>query len=192
MLPLPQLTAQAVVLPLESRHLGSLVQVLVQPVPSPLKRPFGPVQPLGSLVGSLPQSQASPVSLMPLPQTATVHLLGVPVQDAPGSSWQVAEQPSPLSVLPSSHCSLPVIFPSPQSGMQALPGTRHWKPDSTVLQSPEQPSLELVLPSSQTSGEVTTPSPHFAVRMQACPTLGQLQPASSWQILLQPSPPTVL
>ena len=53
---------------------------------------------------------------------ATVHMLGVPEQDAPGSSWQVAEQPSPLLVLPSSHFSLPVILPSPHNGTHGAAG----------------------------------------------------------------------
>src|SRR3954468_16859319 len=54
LLPLPQVVSQArVVTP--SRHLGSLVQVFEQPVPSPKKRPFGPGQPVGSFVGSVPQ-----------------------------------------------------------------------------------------------------------------------------------------
>ena len=61
-LPLPQLGVQACVLPDELRQIGSLVQVLEQPVPSPLKRPFGPVHPAGISLGSEPQSQASPVS----------------------------------------------------------------------------------------------------------------------------------
>ena len=61
-LPFPQTILQAVVAPLASRQVGSLVQVFVHPEPSPLKRPFGPVHPAGSASGLLPQSQASPVS----------------------------------------------------------------------------------------------------------------------------------
>src|SRR3954452_5829162 len=73
MLPFPQLVEQACVLPWALRHVGSLVQVLEHPVRSPLKRPLGPVQPVGNLVGSVPQSQASPASCMELPQMAVVH-----------------------------------------------------------------------------------------------------------------------
>jgi len=62
-----------------------MVQVFEQPVPSPLKRPFGPVHPFGNLVGSVPQSHASPVSTMPLPHTDFLQTLGDPVQLQPGS-----------------------------------------------------------------------------------------------------------
>ncbi len=61
-LPFPQLGAQACVFPDELRQIGSFVQVLEQPVPSPLKRPFGPEHADGTLLGSEPQSHASPVS----------------------------------------------------------------------------------------------------------------------------------
>ena len=78
-----------------ARQIGSLVQVFEQPVPSPLKRPLGPVQPRGNVVGSVPQSQASPASLMPLPQMAVVHIPAAGAPDAvvgqveAGSTWQV-------------------------------------------------------------------------------------------------------
>ena len=72
MLPFPQLVEQAWVLPEALRQVGSLVQVFEQPLPSPLKRPFGPVHPVGTLVGSVPQSHASPTSFTPLPQTVMV------------------------------------------------------------------------------------------------------------------------
>jgi hypothetical protein len=72
-------------------------------------------------------------------------------QSAPGSFWQVLEQPSPLTVLPSSQVSLPVRILSPHNGVQRLPGTRHSHPASMVLQSAEQPSPLTVLPSSQVS-----------------------------------------
>ncbi len=85
MLPFPQLVEQACVFPEALRQVGSLVQVFEQPEPSPLKRPFGPVQPVGNLVVSVPQSQPSPASFTPLPQMETLHTLGVPVQVAPGS-----------------------------------------------------------------------------------------------------------
>src|SRR6185369_15422421 len=48
---------------------------------------------------TLPSSQVSPVSLMPLPQTGVV---------------QSALQPSPFTRLPSSHCSPACTVPSPQ------------------------------------------------------------------------------
>ena len=91
--PFPQTVLQACVPqdPVVSRQTGSLVQVLEQPVPSPLKRPFGPVQPEGKVVKLVPQSQASPASTMPLPQIAMVHIPGAGAfaavfgQVAPGS-----------------------------------------------------------------------------------------------------------
>src|SRR5207247_6683428 len=43
--------------------------------------------------------------------------VGTPAQRAEEfSSWQVAEQPSPLFVLPSSHSSVPSAIPLPQTG----------------------------------------------------------------------------
>ena len=58
-------------------------------MPSPLKRPFGPEQPAGTFAASVPQSQHSFPSFMPLPQVAWVHWLGLPpaggVQLEPGS-----------------------------------------------------------------------------------------------------------
>jgi hypothetical protein len=124
-LPFPQVAAQACVVPAPfvPRQIGSTVQVFEQPLPSPLKRPFGPVQPVGSFVGSVPQSQASPVSSMPLPHTDFLQTLGAPVQLQPGSTWQVDEQPSLLSVFPSSHGLPNWTLPSPHIGVQGFPGT---------------------------------------------------------------------
>ena len=198
MLPFPQLVEQACVLPAELRQVGSLVQVLEQPVPSPLKRPFGPVHPTGNVVGLVPQSQASPDSFTPLPQMAVVHFpgAGAPASSSDrseaGSTWQVLEQPSPLVVLPSSHVSLPSMTPSPQIGMHGFPGTGQRQPASTVEQLAAQPSPDPVLLSSQASVGASRPSPQMAVRRQALPTFGQLQPFSIWQSGVQPSPPSLL
>ena len=183
MLPFPQLVEQACVLPAELRQVGSLVQVLEQPEPSPLKSPFGPVHPTGNFVGSVPQSQASPASFTPLPQMAVVHFPGagamaVPGQVEAGSTWQVLEQPSPLLVLLSSQVSLPLMTPSPQIGTHGFPATGQRQPASTVEQSAAQPSPDAVLLSSQASVVASRPSPQMAVRRQALPTFGQLQPFS--------------
>src|SRR5580765_5885677 len=148
-LPLPQVTAQAWVAPAAVRQDGSLVQVFEQPVASPKKRPFGPLQsappgPWPAGYGAalfVPQSQPSVPSFLPLPQIDAVQTLGVPVlQVAPGSIEQVDEQPSPSALLPSSHASPPFFMPSPQAGTQGRPGTRHSKPVSTILQVAVQPS----------------------------------------------------
>src|SRR3569623_1323162 len=166
-LPLPQVMSQArvVVVPLPSRHFGSLVQVFEQPLPSPKNRPFWS-----------PASQDSPGATMPLPHTAGLHLLGVDLsQLAPGSMRQVLEQPSPLSVLPSSQDSVPVRMPSPQSGVHRLPGTRQIQPFSTIWQSAEQPSPPLVLPSSQLSLSVRLPSPQRG-GSPFCPGVRQVSP----------------
>ena len=166
--PFPQTVEQAWVVPavpavheaVAARQIGSFVHVFEQPVPSPLKRPLMPVQPLGIIVGSLPQSQDSPVSLMPLPQMAVVHFPAAGAPDAvvgqveAGSTWQVGEQPSPAVVLPSSQVSLPSMTPSPQIGTQGFPGTGQRQPVSTVKQSAEQPSPLILFPSSQASGAV--------------------------------------
>ena len=79
------------------------------------------MQPVGKGgVSLVPQSQASPASTMPLPQTAFVQTLGWPVQVQPGSTWHVGEHP--LSVvgfaMPVSQVSLPSMTPSPQIGTQ--------------------------------------------------------------------------
>ena len=63
-------------IPVVPRQIGSFVQVLEQPLPSPLKRPFGTEQPAGNFVGSVPQSQPSLPSFIPLPQTLTEHFPG--------------------------------------------------------------------------------------------------------------------
>src|SRR5438552_13886270 len=49
--------------------------------------------------------------------SAVPATVGTPAQRAEEfSSWQVAEQPSPLFVLPSSHSSVPSAIPLPQTG----------------------------------------------------------------------------
>ena len=86
----------------------------------------------------LPSSHCSPVSTMPLPQTA------------PGVSfWQVEEQPSPLLVLPSSHCSPVSRRPLPQTGVGSV----------SFWQVAEQPSPLFVLPSSHCSPVSVLPLP---------------------------------
>jgi hypothetical protein len=192
-LPFPQVAAQAWVapVPLVPRQIGSTVQVFEQPVPSPLKRPFGPVQPVGSFAGSAPQSHASPVSTTPLPHTPFVQTLGDPLQLAPGSIWQVDEQPSPLTSLPSSHCLPNSTFPSPQVGVQGFPATRQLQPGSS-LQVEEQPSPPFVFPSSHSLFEVNTPFPQTPRYWHGCPGFGQVQSASIWHSELHPSPLVVL
>ena len=192
-LPFPQLVAHSWVdpVPFVPRQMGSLVQVFEQPVPSPLNRPFGPVQPVGMVLGSLPQSQDSPVSLIPFPHFATLQSLPGVGQSAPGSTWQVTEQPSPLRVLPSSHASLPSSLLSPQIGVQGFPGTRHCHPGSMVWQSAEQPSTvplgePTVFPSSQVSSEVSTLLPHSLRSLQGSLGSGQMKLAMIWQRALQP------
>jgi hypothetical protein len=70
MLPFPHTLSQARVapVPVVPRQIGSLLQVFEQPVPSPLRRPFGPEQPAGSPTSEVPQSQVSPASTTPFPQ----------------------------------------------------------------------------------------------------------------------------
>src|SRR6187399_2318913 len=92
MLPSPHAVLQATVTPEASRQVGSVVQVLEQPVPSPLNIPFWSAL-----------SQDSPVSCMPLPHTAAVQT--VPTHEKPGSVRQVLVQPSPLTSFKSSQFS---------------------------------------------------------------------------------------
>ena len=113
-------------------------------------------------------------------------------QLAPGSTWQELEQPSPFAVLLSSHVSLPATTPSPQIGTHGFPGTGQRHPASTAAQLAEQPSPDPVLLSSQASVGASRPSPQMAVRWQALPTFGQIQPFSIWQSGVQPSPPSLL
>src|SRR6187399_288661 len=58
-LPLPHVMAHACVTPAALRQLGSLVHVFEQPVASPKNRPLGPLQPVGYIALSVPQSQPS-------------------------------------------------------------------------------------------------------------------------------------
>src|SRR4051812_292171 len=121
----------------------------------------------------LPSSHCSKPSLMPSPQWVTwqTDLGGVPMltQANPGSSVQVALQPSLERLLPSSHCSLPARMPSPHFlAMHFTPGVGHCQPTS-VWQVEEQPSPETALPSSQVSLPPTLPSPHFTVDTQGMP-----------------------
>src|SRR4051812_27944571 len=123
--------------PLPERHFGSFVQVFEQPLPSPKKRPFGPLQVCPPAVGNgavvlVPQSHDSPVSSTPFPQIDFLQAIPGVGQSEPGSTRQVAEHPSPLAVFPSSHFSPAVILPSPHSGTHFFPGTRHCQPGSTV------------------------------------------------------------
>jgi hypothetical protein len=157
-------------MPLVPRQTGSFVQVFEQPVPSPLNKPFGPVQLVGhGPVKLVPQSQPSFPSVFPFPHTGTVHGPGAGIpfavfgQLAPLSIWHVDEQPSPLIVLPSSHCSFPVTTPSPHKGAHGLAGTRQIHPGS-VMQVDEQPSPLVVLPSSHSSVPSSTPLPQTLVR----------------------------
>src|SRR2546426_416398 len=93
-----------------------------------------------------------------------------------GSSWQLAEQPSPDTVLPSSHCSPASTTPSPQRGSRwqvaeqpspetvlpsshCSPGSRMWLPHTSSRQLGEQPSPATVLPSSHCSPASSTPLP---------------------------------
>src|SRR5438128_1437019 len=77
------------------------------------------------------------------------------------SNWQLASQPSPLTLFASSHCSPSIRQqrPSPQKS------TRH----------PVQPSHGVVFPSSHSSPGSTMPFPH----------------CSNWQPASQPSPFTL-
>jgi hypothetical protein len=84
-------------------------------------------------------------------------------QRQPGSTWQEAEQPSPLATLPSSHSSSKVWIPLPQAGWDIPHGGQ--PPDIPHVQSHsslhwlEQPSPETVLPSSHSSPGSILPLP---------------------------------
>ena len=123
---------------------------------------------------------------MPLPQLDFLHALPRSGHSAPGSIWQVLEQPSPLAELPSSQVSPPRRRPSPQRGVQRLPGTRHSHPASTARQSAEQPSPLDVLPSSQTSSADSAPFPQPGEPWQA-PLMARHKPPEQ-QPLAQVSP----
>src|SRR5450432_1037786 len=84
--------------------------------------------------------------------------------------------------------------------MQALPAFGQTQPDSTLhLVDAEatlaglvlQPSPSRALPSSHSSSGVRTPLPHTSCK-HFVPAVGQTQPLSTVQVLLQPSPATVL
>src|SRR5690606_22840918 len=115
---------------------------------------------------------------MPSPHSACVHVLGVSVQDQPGSVRQVLEQPSPPMASPSSPFSLPVMTPSPHKGTHGFPGTLHCHPGSTVEQSAEQPSPSAAFMSSQASTLDSAPLPQMTVLMQSCPGVGHSKSCS--------------
>src|SRR5690349_4751656 len=120
-----------------------------------------------------PSSHCSKPSFLPSPHVVTwqTDLGGDPTftQANPGSSVQVALQPSLLTLFPSSHCSLPATMPSPHFlAMHLAPAVGHCQPTS-VWQVDEQPSPETALPSSQVSFPPTLPSPHFTVDTQGMP-----------------------
>src|SRR6266571_7205536 len=171
------------------------------------------VQP--SPLAVLPSSHCSPGSSAPLPHTArqsSGQISGSsPCSHRPlpqnCSTWQVAEQPSPLVVLPSSHCSPGSSVPLPHTAAQSCGQDRGSSlasqtrlPHRTPSAQPaEQPSPFAVLPSSHCSPASSTPSPHTAGQ-----SWGQLrafspdahrplpQNDSTWQVAEQPSPFLVL
>jgi hypothetical protein len=102
-----------------------------------------------------------------------VQVEGVPVQDQPGSTRQVLEQPSPPATPSSSQASPAVRIPSPHRGTQSLPGLGQRNPGSTDKQSPEQPSSGSSLPSSQISSPDNMPSPQSTELTQGRPGTGQ-------------------
>src|SRR2546422_962689 len=105
----------------------------------------------------------------------------VTLQSKPGSSAQVALQPSPELVLPSSHASPGNFTPSPQTAVHVPPV--HF---GSTSHCGEQPSFGVMLPSSQSSSPATTPSPHPAAT-HAAPTTGHFHPGSRTHYGLHPS-----
>src|SRR5438132_14363679 len=94
---------------------------------STMKSRFGSSGGAVTCVGCARPEATSP-DLIAVPLT-----VGMPAQMADVfSSWQVAEQPSPLVVLPSSHSSVPSTTPLPQVG--EAPATE-WSVGSTALAS---------------------------------------------------------
>jgi hypothetical protein len=106
-------------------------------------------------------SQTSVPWTIPSPQAIVlVQILGCPEQALRGSTWQVAEQPSPLTRLLSSQVSLPRMSPSPQIGL--VPEEVTTQPSSR-LHRDEHPSPLLGLPSSHSSSGVRVPSPQTSL-----------------------------
>jgi hypothetical protein len=72
----------------------------------------------------LPSSHVSRPESTPSPQPV-VQWLGAPAQAYPGSTLQLAEQPSPEAWLPSSQASMPAVTPSPQPVEHTLGAPAH-------------------------------------------------------------------
>jgi hypothetical protein len=70
----------------------------------------------------------------------------------------------------------------------------HVRPSSTWVQSPAQPSPLTVLLSSQASEPTRRPSPQMEPQVEREPKLPpeQVNPGSTWQVALHPSPASVL
>src|SRR5437899_5819609 len=85
------------------------------------------------------------------------------------SSWQVAEQPSPLVVLPSSHSSVPSTTPLPQVG--EAPATE-WSIGSTALASvtarASSEQRRCIGPPVERGDRTLLPSSALDVNVRAC------------------------
>ena len=115
-------------------------------------------------------------------------------QAKPGSSVQVALQPSPAVLLPSSHCSLPATMPSPHFlAMHFAPGVGHCQPGSTWQVDAAAVAGRRVAVVALSRCRCTLPSPHLTVDDAGLRRAsGTTQFGSIWQVALQPSPETVL
>jgi hypothetical protein len=180
-----QLVLQVAVGRVAASHCSSVgAGPLVRTKPSPQIASWqvGPTQP--SLFRVLPSSHTSPVLITPLPHAAPEHTLkpfAGPVQVNPVSSWHVGEQPSPAVMLPSSQASFAAGFvlrlPSPQtfveqSTLQVAVGS-----DPAGAGSHASPGFSVPLPHAAPEQELGEPS-----------TVVQVKPASTTQLLSQPSP----
>src|SRR5690625_7519171 len=96
---------------------------------------------------------------MPSPQRSALQLPWLS-QVQPGSTRQVCEQPSPLTLFPSSHCSSPATIPSPQCSAKHCAALQ--SQPSSSLQLLEHPSPLPLLPSSISSLPALMYSPRCA------------------------------
>ena len=177
-----------------SRQLGSFVQAFEQPLPSPKKRPFGPLQPVGNVALSYRnRSLRSP----PSPRCRRWMPCTCSCRRPRRCSSRPARPGRPTSSRRRSPCcrrrtlSPPIFMPSPHAGRIGVP--------ARGIRSQDRPSGSR--PSNRRHRSCCrrrTPRATRAGRRRrsraACrlPAVGHTQSASIWQRTLQPSPGIVL
>ena len=177
MLPFPQVVEQAPRLARALRQVGSLVQVFEQPVPSPLKRPFGPVQPrrelgrVGAAVAGFARLDHAVTADRDGALSAGGFLLfsgsSAPGSDLTGARAAVAVVG--VAVVARLAASDDAVAAERDAGLARHRATPAGVDRRAVARAAVVPFL---FPSSHASGAVSFPSPQTALRLQGWPDVG--------------------